>query len=60
VGSVNLYDLLLQAAINTFSFRCNIMFKQETRAKSTQKHATHNLSVSAVNAALWNSPPLTI
>jgi len=34
--------------------------KQETRAKSTQNRAMSNLSVSAVNTALWNSPLLGI
>jgi len=33
-------------------------YKQETRAKSTQNRAMRNLSVSAVNTALWKSPPL--
>jgi len=32
--------------------------KQETRAKSMQNGAMRNLSVSAVNTALWNSPLL--
>ena len=34
--------------------------KQETRANSTQNRAMRNLSVSAVNTALWNSPALGI
>jgi len=53
--------LLLYCCIVFGRFLCffvSNITRQETRAKSTQNRAMRNLSVSAVNTALWNSPPL--